>query len=453
MVKTSRFGIYEWLAIFIALIILAAGFLMFRDEALSNEAQQALAPYPADFSGDNAYLNLVALSAPAGSDTSAYARRWIETFTVPRGPDETRRQQAAFADKLPLVADKDELCAPHKAACLPQLAKKAELWRQRLQDNQELMLRFQALSGQARFNEFYVPASPLSPSPEFKYLIQAHLLELGDIALDVQSGRLEQALSRLEARLVFDRRMLDGTQTLIGNMVANSMLRHDYRLLGEIVTANRGRLAPWRTRLLQMSRLLDIEACRAAVIRGLSGEAHAQVSFIHQLPELSAHETEDASQAGERILLKVGFRANATANLLSARFERSRQRLASFDPQHPELFRTAEEEDRKAFNDAIFSMQQGANMVGRILVSASALDWDDYVLRLTDTALISRATRLQVLAALDGKEDIPNLLANPELCDPYTGRPLHWDAEKRVLSVDFKGKQSGNLPSHIELPL
>lgn len=453
MVKISRFGIFEWLAIFIALVILGAGFLMFRDESLSAEAQRVMAPYPADFSGDNAYLHLVGLAAPAGSDTPAYARRWIEIFTVPRGTDDIRRQQATFANQLPLVADKDELCAPHKAACLPQLAEKAELWRQRLQDNQELMLRFRALSGLARFNEFYVPASPLSPSPEYRYLIQAHLLELGEIALDAQSGRLEPALSRLEARLAFDRRMLDGTQTLIGNMVANSMLRHDYRLLGEIVTANRGRLAPWRARLLEMSRLLGIEDCRAAVIRGLSGEAHSQVSFIHQLPELAGREEEDASQAGERMLLTVGFRANATANLLAARLERSRQRLAGFDPQHPENFRTAEEEDRKAFNDALYSIQQGGNLVGRILVSASALDWDEYVLRLTDTALISRATRLQVLAALAGKEEIPGLLENPELFDPYTGRPLPWDAAKRLLSIDFKGKQSGNLPSHLELPL
>ena len=453
MVKTPKFGISEWLVIFIALAIAVIGFLMFRDEALSEEAQRMLTPYPADFSADNAYLHLVGLAAPAGSDAPAHARRWIEVFSVPRGPDDIKRQLAAFENKLPLVGDRDELCAPHKAACLPQLPEKAELWRQRLQDNRELMARFRTLSGLARFNEFYVPDNTASPLPEFKPLTQAHLLELGEIALDAQAGRLEEALSSLEARLVVDRRMLNGAQTMIGNLIANEMLRNDYRLLGEIVTANRGRLAPWRARLLKMSRPLEIEDCKSAVIRGVSGEAHTLTSLFLHMPDSVASEKKDATQVSQRLLFRAGFRANATTNLLAARFERSRQRLAAFDPQHPELFRTAEEEDRQAFRDSVFSLQRGVNPLGQIFLSVADLEWSDYALRFTDTALISRITRLQVLAALDGKDGIPELLAKPEFFDPYTGQPLPWNAAKRLLSVDFKGKQSGKLPSHIELPL
>ena len=453
MVKTPKFGISEWLVIFIALAIAVIGFLMFRDEALSEEAQRLLAPYPADFSADNAYLHVVGLAAPAGSDAPAHARRWIEVFSVARDPDVIKARMLAFEKKLPQVANKDELCAPHKAACLPQLPEKAELWRQQLQDNQELVARFRTLSGLARFNEFYVPDNADSPSPEFKYLIQAHWLELGDIALDVQSVRLEQALSRLEVRLAFDRRMLDGTQTLIGSMVANSMLRHDYRLLGEIVAANRGRLAPWRARLLEMARPLSIEDCKSTVVRGLFAESHMMARFFHSLPDSEHSEHDTGAQTGERLMFKLGFRANASVNLVAARFERWRQRLADFDPQHHEIFRAAEDNDGQAVDHSLESLLRGANPVGRVLLSVAEPSWSDYVLRLTDTALISRVTRLQVLAALDGRDGIPDLLANPEFFDPYTGQPLPWDAEKRLLSVDFKGKQGGDLPSHIELPL
>lgn len=451
----SRFGFKKWVLVILAGAVLGGGALTLRDEVLSEAAQRMLAPYRVDLADDNAFLHLVGLAAPAGSDNLAYARRWIETFLAARSMTEIKGRQEAFESRLALVGDKDELCAPNKSPCLSRVANKAGAWRQSLADNLELRRRAQVMTGLARFNEFYVPDSMASPLPEYKYVTQAQLLELSEIALAVRDGQLDSALAALAGRIAFDRRMLDGSHTLLGNMIASAMLRHDYRLLGEIVAAQRGRLAPWRARLLAMSTPLPLESCKAAIVRGLAGEAHMLANFLHGLRNSADDESDSDSRWYGRLLMTFGFRANATANLVARRFERARQRLDAFDPLRLAAFKAAEAADNKEFGEIVFSPRAAYNPLGKFMVAMNEQDMGSYLLRLTDTALISRAVRLQVLAALaGGSNDIPSLLAgDPALFDPYTGRPLAWDARTRILAVDLRGTQTRDLSPHLEFPM
>lgn len=439
----------------VAVAIALGALLASRDEVLSPAAQHALAPYPVDFAADNAFLHLLGLNAPAGSDNLADARRWIETFLAARTTAEIKRQQASFETRLPLVGDRDVLCAPSKSPCLPRAAQSAEAWRQALADNRELLRRAQVMVAQPRFDDFYVPDSLASPLPNYKYATQAQLLELSEIALAVQAGQLDSALLSLETRIAFDRRMLEGARTQLGIMIASSMLRHDYRLLGEIVTAQRGRLAPWRARLLAMSAPLSLEICKSAMLRGIDAEAHMQASFMRNLPaDTDVGASEKASYWYEGLFMKLGFRANATSNLIVRRFEGSRQRVAAFDPLRLEDFKTAERADNQAFGEITSSPAMVYNPLGKFMVSVSEQNTESYLLRLVDTALISRAVRVQVLAALAGTTDVPSLLASdPELFDPYTGQPLVWRAETRVLAVELRGVQTRDLSTHLEFPM
>lgn len=450
----SRFGFKRWVLPILVGVVLGGGALMLQDEALSESAQRALAPYRLDLADDNAYLHLLGLAAPAGSDSLAYARSWIETFLAARSVTEIRRRQEAFDNRLALAGDKDALCAPNKSPCLPRAAEMAGVWRRSLADNAELRGRSAIMTALARFNEFYVPDSMASPLPEYKYATQAQLLELSEIALAVRDGQLDSALAALAARIAFDRRMLEGSHTLLGNMIASAMLRHDYRLLGEIVAAQRGRLAPWRARLLAMSTPLPLDSCKAAMARGLAGEAHMLANFLHGLRDSAADESDSDSRWYGRLPMTFGFRANATANLVARRFERSRLRLDAFDPLRLEAYKAAEVADNEEFGGMVYSPGVIYNPIGKFMVAMNEQDMGSYLLRLTDTALISRAVRLQVLAALAGSNDIPSLLAgDPALFDPYTGRPLAWDARTGILAVDLRGTQTRDLSPHLEFPM
>jgi hypothetical protein len=83
------------------------------------------------------------------------------------------------------------------------------------------------------------------------------------------------------------------------------------------------------------------------------------------------------------------------------------------------------------------------NPVGNILVGLGAFDYSEYAFRLHDLAGHARLLELQrrIIEAQVAPQRIPAMLANVgiHLMDPYTGRPMHWDAASASLSFAAHG--------------
>ena len=127
----------------------------------------------------------------------------------------------------------------------------------------------------------------------------------------------------------------------------------------------------------------------------------------------------------------------------SARFHADlHARIFHFTPENWEAWVAQERDDAEIKTDElIYSLSVLYNPVGKIIASVANPGYDKYVLRISDLMGISRLARLQVaLVAADKNANIPALIAaDKKLYDPYTGKPMSWDANKRQLVFDTQG--------------
>lgn len=292
----------------------------------------------------------------------------------------------------------------------------------------------------------------MAPIPDFKDT--ASLLLLDSIALDAHEGNIDSALVALERRIAFDRRMLVGSYGLIGGMVAAARLRRDFALLGEIVAANPGKLAPHRERLVAMTEPFALPDIRSHMARYVDAEATLIVACLPRLLEAENEPKADARQTPwEWLAIKLLYRPNATANWYTRGHLRFLQRVSEFDPADLAGYYANVTADTKEQIEALFELSVVYNWIGKILATTASGTYADYIVRLSDLMAISRLVRLQVLIAqADSPVDVADLLARDErLYDPYTARPMQSDAASQRIAVDLRAKQSQNRPGRFEL--
>lgn len=442
-------SILKWGFITFGMIVVFLLAINAMDEKRSPELKtlQTLPQINADPS--NGYFALAGINAPADEDSFNFGVQWVGAYNAAADKPAIQQANARFSvtSNLTFLGDQKQLCNPSKTPCLPQAKEHAATWRKLAADNEILLTRHRALTAYANFEESYFP--PGIEFPIINYGSTSRLLMLDLIALDAAEGRLESALSSLEALMAFDRRALLGSRALITGMVARSWLGQDYALLTEIVASRPNDLADQQERLERMTEPLEIGQIRAIAARLMEGE--------YRFVSLAVPTFLDADygwqEAGilSAALVRPFFKPRATMNLVADYHTALQAQIRDFSPENSDAWIARQLEQGE--NNTVYSWRIFYNPVGKIGLSIGRPEYHVYMLRLSDLIGVIRLARLQVdiVTAEDEDEDIHALVAtNKALYDPYTGKPMGWDASKRHLYFDARGKYSKEVSNRIQ---
>jgi len=447
----------KWGLIALALVYVTLLAINAVDEAPSPELQTILRSPKIDADPDNGYLAFVgSMQAPEDEDIFDYGTRWVDAYNAAADSAAIERANTRFKTIAPsFLGDQKLLCNPSRIACLTEAGKHADVWRKLAADNDLLLARQRSLTEFPHFEESYFPpsiASPITP-----YANPARLLALDMIALDAAEGRLEPALVALEARIAFDRRVLLSSRLLITGMVARSWLGQDYALLAEIVATRAPVLAAQQARLYRITAPLEINQIRAIAGRLYEGEARFQARKLHEVFSLG-----NQQGLADKLLIMLarpGFKSRTTLNLLARKHAALQAHILTFSPENADAWALqasrAEPYDAAAF----YAWRTLYNPVGNYVISIGGVGvygYERYMLKLSDLIGITRLARLQAEIVTAGETDVgipAYLAANQAWYDPYTGKPMGWDAVKRQLYFDARGDAPQGISKHIQAGL
>lgn len=435
--KTLKWGFISLALIYGLLLAINA-----MDENLTPESKALLAIPQINADPDNGFLALVGINAPPNEDIFNYGKQWVETFNTAPNSSAIEKARTKYKDLKPIFkGNEKQLCDPTKTPCLPEARKNADLLRKLAADNELLLARQRHLTGYSHFEETYFPPNVESPIP---YYSTMRHLELDMIALDAAEGRLAPALAALEARIAFDRRALLGSRSILLCLSACKWLRHDYALLAEIVATRSKSLATQKDRLIRMTEPMAIEQVRTIAGRMLEGEKRL---ILRSLVEenigitVSAFATFDI--LGPFNMARPFLKPQASQNMEARNHTAIQSRVRDFSTENSDAWISqTRQAGQSAAAALIHSWRVLYNPVGKVAMTLGKLEYEGYVLRVANLIGVTRLARLQVELVTDGKadSDIPDrIAANKALYDPYTGKPMGWDADKRQLHLDIRG--------------
>lgn len=278
------------------------------------------------------------------------------------------------------------------------------------------------------FTKSYISILPYS---EAMNLNQLHGLFAWHVG---QSGDPQRALDMLDQEAGFWRRVLAGSNTIIGRVIAAAALERNLQwtnaVLREAQPAHSLSVPKnWRQALTPEER--DWR-------RAFAGEIRLLADFSEWLVA-----EEDASVL-DVLMENLGaplFQPTATLNYTTDRYHRVNQALSvPYRELTGAVDRIRQQEREKLESNGIFSAY---NPVGHVLGRISAAhDTANYGLRITDLEGIRRMLLLAAELRANGiaAEDIQSEVDASEIRNPYTGAAFNWDAD--AVSFTFTGAYS-----------
>lgn len=436
----------RWTMMAIAAAMCAAiGSWLLPDQKLDAEIETLLAQ-PAPVPQQNGYFLLLGFKASPATNPHAVgqqiaaeherllaAREDLSAFTVER-----------FLGPSPLdVTLAVERCDLPRQNCL----KVYQRWQDDVfADSKKYAAaldRYRSLRGYAQFSEHVMSMTMLSPLPSYGPVLNlSTLIDAQAAVLAAAPASRQTALEMLAAEVRTWRRVLRGGDLLITQMAAAAALHHKYRLASEIMQAYPDTVVRHAELMAEITAPLSSD--EIDMRRALEGEfRYAANAFRHMQPHLAQADSERPfiDTAVKAASALGGYKPHATLNLAYAMHRDNVRRYADNAGAVLQAYVApgARGEQPWPWHPANLFY----NPVGKILVSLGAFDYSEYAFRLHDLAGHSRLVELQrrIIEAKVAPERIPAMLANVgiSLMDPYSGKPMVWDAANGSLSFAGNG--------------
>ncbi len=377
---------------------------------------------------ENGHFAVIGMSAPDGADAIDYGKAWVAEARAAARENRPEKREEVKRAKRPA------LCDPIKTSCIVLAREKPEEAAAQLNAFREDFGRYDKLLQYKRYEEvldYVVRVDAILPN--YGGMTETQRAYLLRIAAAVNAGNVEAGLEMLERELAFQRVLLGGTQSLLGKMLANSLYARDLAFIADLLQQHGVQLRPYSARLAAMAPPLDRAALKLDTV--MEGEYR----WV-----MTAFQDSFAARKGIGIFGGIietagaGFfyKKNATVNKAYEIY--SAMGTASLAPADgfAEAWKkvpTAEQMWRFAFWDFF------DNPVGKILLGVGMPAFDGYVLRMHDLDAINRLVGLRI-ALLDAgvdADDVQTFVAKADarFYDPYTVKPMVWDAAARRLSV------------------
>ena len=294
-------------------------------------------------------------------------------------------------------------------------------------------------------------ASAQTPIPPWNQLIRIGDLIDGSIVARMESKNSQQAaLEELAAEIASWRRLLQGNDWLITQMISVVTLGRKYALASEIMNAHPEVVADYPALIAKITAPLS--PTETSVVTSVGAEARMVVGTFRDM-EAKGRFLEDSFFEGlpgpplRAAFAAGGFRANATLNVSFRYFQELLQFMAKSPKEvlegHQALMKQQEKVASFSLRDIFY------NPVGRITYSISPPNYFEYAFRVDDIIGTSRLLDLQrrVIEAGIAPDKVTSFVAaaGPGLMDPYTEKPMQWDAATKRLSFVGHSKRRAEL--------
>jgi hypothetical protein len=436
--------VLKWIAITLAAVVLLPLLLLVAinlfDEDLDPKAaaygETRAASVPA---AENAYVALIALNASDGADSVAYARAWLAE--VKAAAAEKRKEKLPESKR----AKRPALCEPRDAPCLGQWREKSAEVARHLEAYKEDLTRYDSLIGYKRYEEIldYAPRADSTMAP-YQLVASAQRAYLLRAAMEVEAGRLEEAVAALEKDFAFQRMLLGSSRTLIGKMVATANFWRDMQFVNELMEARPSEITPFLPRLHQA--LGALEPGKMNLGSTMETEFQLTKAAFRDLREGLVSQgmisgVVEGGSVSDKLWDVVGlffFKRNASLNrsfryysgmgaVMDAPADQAEEKLRAFTAARPP--------SGPQWNWVY-------NPVGKILVDVAAPSFQEYAWRVHDLDALSRllVLRIDMLTAGVSAEQAAEFIAKSDasLHNPYTRKPMNWDTDKKRVYFEAK---------------
>jgi len=436
------------------IIIVGLCWWLIPDEDLNPEAEKFMAITPAPPAANNAYFMLWGFEASPELDPHAVGQQIVAAHDriLASEKDLSKFKLGAFYGDRPLRFPKDSkpFCDVEKENCLlVYQAKQAEL-KAESAERQIYLARYRKIREYEDFGMAMSLLNHQTPVPAWSPILRVSQLVDGDIAVRMAAKDTQKAaLEELAAEVNSWRRLLQSNDWLITQMISVAALHRKYRLASEIMNTYPEVVAAYPIIFEKITTpLLPAET---NVVASMRAEAQFNVGTFRDMKRGNKFLSDSFFEEvpGPPMLAAFhlgGFRANASTNLIYASFKE----LLELFAQSPKAILDGQQAmlDRRAKSHELSVGAVFYNPIGRILHASGTPETTKYAFRIADLIGLSRLvdTQRRIIAGKVPMENVGSALANigPGLMDPYTEKPMQWDAASKRVSFVLHGKRFAN---------
>jgi hypothetical protein len=437
--------VLKWVAITLAVIVLLPLLLLVAinlfDEDLDPKAATYGEPRAATVpEAENAYYALIALKASDGADGMAYARAWHNEVSAAA---KEKRSEKLPASKR---AQRPKLCDSREAACLALIHDKPAEAAQQIDAYQQDLARYDTLLGYKRFEEVldYLPALDSTMAP-YDLVGSAQRAWLQRAGIDAEAGKLEETITALERDFALQRMLLGGSRTLLGKVVATANYWRGLQFVNELIQTRPAEISPYLPRLRPWLAPLDAGLLRLAPT--METEFGMMKNMLRDDRLLMKEKVSDVPV--QDALNLFFLKRNASVN----RYYRCYSRMGELmDAPVDRLDAEINSYGTQCYGQPEWNWVY--NPMGKILQGVAMPIFSEYAWRVHDLDALGRllALRADMLGAGVSAEQAPEFISKsaPELRNPYTQKPMSWDAEKKRIYFETKSTGVKRLKNGVE---
>ena len=453
--KSMALNITKWLLRLMLGFIVVVGLCwwLIPDEPLTPEADKFTSFSHAPPAANNAYFMIWGFAASPELDAHVVGRQIVAAHDriLAADKDLSKFKLEAFYGERPLTFPKDSkrICDLTKNEnCLLVYQTKQSEVRTQSEEYKIYLARYRKIREYEDFGLALSQMSTQTPVAAWNQILRISDLVDGNIAERMKSKTTQRAaLEELAAEVSSWRRLLQGDDWIITQMISVVTLGRKYRLASEIMNAYPEVVTAYPALMAKITAPLS--PAETSTVNSVAAEARMVVGTFRGM-QARGNFLEDSFFEGLpgpplRAAFAVGgFRANATLNEAYRSFNELLVFLAKSPKEvfegHKVLLDVQEKRTRFSL-DAVFY-----NPVGRITNAHSTPNYTEYAFRVFDLIGLSRLLDLQrrIIEANVGPDKVSSLLAGtgPGLTNPYTELPMLWDPTTKQISFKMHGKRN-----------
>lgn len=446
--------VFKWVAGSVLGLIIVTGLCwwLIPDQELSPEADKFIVAANVPPAAKNAYFMIWGLSASPELDPHVVGQQIVAAHdrVLATEKDLAKFKPDAFYGDHPLKFPKDSkrICdlTKNENCLMVYQAKQSEIQAQS-EEYKVFLARYRKIPAYEDFGLALSRSTHQSPIPSWNSILRLSDMVDGSIAARMKSkGTQQAALEELASEINSWRRLLQGNDWLVTQMISIAVLGKKYRLASEIMSAQPDIVAAYPALMSKITTPLS--PADTSVVTSVTAEARLSVGTFLGMQE-KGHFLQDSFFEGlpgaplRAAFAAGGFRANATLNEAFRHFDVLLLFLAKTPKEvlegHKALLEKLERAARLSPADVFY------NPVGRIMNGVGIPNYFEYVFRVDDLIGYSRLLDLQrrIVETNAGPDKVTSLLAGagPGLMNPYTEQPMQWDAATKRISFALQGKR------------